>query len=196
MLATFNPGKVRELRELFGEIPFTVSGLRDFDDVGEVEETGSTFRENAEIKARAFASQTGQLCLADDSGLEVMALGGAPGVHSARFAGKETGYEVKIAKLLQELQNTNYPGRRARFVCVMALANTDGEILHIAEGVCDGHIAAEPRGVGGFGYDPIFIPDRYDATFAELGDEIKQQISHRGRAAQLIIRYLLDFIAV
>lgn len=195
VLATGNAGKISELRDLFRDLPFELKTLRDFDRIVDVDETGSTFRENAELKARGFAVQTGHLSLADDSGLEVEALGNAPGVHSARFAG-DAGYDVKISRLLSMLNETGDAVRRARFVCVMALADTDGRIVYSAEGVCTGSIARSPRGQNGFGYDPIFSPDGFGGTFGELGNEIKRSVSHRARAAELIIRYLLDFIAV
>lgn len=195
VLATGNAGKISELRDLLGDLPLELKSLRDFESIADIAETGSTFRENAELKAGGFAIQTGHLSLADDSGLEVEALGNAPGVHSARFAGA-VGYDVKIPKLLTLLDDTGDAQRRARFVCVMALASPDGRIIYSAEGVCEGAIANAPRGRHGFGYDPIFIPDGYGMTFGELGDEIKRSVSHRAKAAELIIRYLLHFIAV
>jgi XTP/dITP diphosphohydrolase len=196
VLATGNLGKLCELKELFRDLPLELKSLRDFERLVDVDETGSTFRENAELKARGFALQTGHLSLADDSGLEIEALGNAPGVHSARFAGEGTGYDVKIPRLLAMLDDAGFPNRRARFVCVMALADSHGRIVYSAEGVCSGSIARSPRGSNGFGYDPIFTPDGFDQTFGELGDHIKRSISHRAKAAELIIRYLLDFIAV
>lgn len=195
VLATGNSGKLSELRDLFRDLPLELKSLRDFERIVDVRETGSTFRENAELKARGFAMQTGHLSLADDSGLEIEALENAPGVHSARFAG-DAGYDVKIPKLLTMLDDTGDADRRARFVCVMALADRNGEIVYSAEGVCVGSIAHSTRGENGFGYDPIFSPDGFDKTFGELCDEIKRSVSHRARAAELIIRYLLDFIAV
>jgi non-canonical purine NTP pyrophosphatase (RdgB/HAM1 family) len=196
VLATGNPGKVRELRELFRAVPFELKSLRDFGGIVDVAETGSTFEENAILKARGFASQTGEISLADDSGLEVESLGNAPGVLSARFAGADAGYDVKIRTLLRMIEETADHARRARFVCVMAIADPGGNVLNIARGVCSGTIAREPRGTNGFGYDPVFVPDGYDQTFGELSDEVKSQVSHRSRAAQLIIRYLLDFTGV
>ena len=196
VLATRNAGKIREFRGLFHGLPLELKSLRDFEDMPEVEETGQTYGQNAELKARASASQTGQLSLADDSGLEIEALGNAPGVLSARFAGADAGYDDKIPKLLSMLTDSGDTERRARFVCSAALADPRGVILYTAEGVCSGTIAEDARGTGGFGYDPIFVPDGYDQTFAELPDDIKRRISHRARASELIIRYLLDFTAV
>src|SRR5687768_9681575 len=152
LLATMNAGKVRELAEQFSVLPLSISSLENRPGIHEMEETGTTFRENAELKARGFALQTRDLCLADDSGLEVDALGGAPGVYSSRFAGVEAGYEEKIAQLLTLVDTANTADRQARFVCVMALANDSGEILHIAEGICEGSLAESPRGTLGFGY--------------------------------------------
>ena len=196
VLATGNPGKINELRELLRDIPFELKTLRDFENIREVEETGSTFHENAVIKACGFAQQTGHLSLADDSGLEIEALGGAPGVHSARFAGADAGYDAKNASLLGLLGESGDTERRARFVCVMALSDSSGRLIHTAAGICTGSVAHSPRGNKGFGYDPIFVPDGFDQTFGELGVEVKQRISHRARATELIIRYLLHFTDV
>ena len=196
VVATGNPGKVREIRGLLADLPFEVLGLSDFDNIREIDETGATFTENAILKARGYAEQTGALTLADDSGLEVDVLGKAPGVFSARYGGKNTSYEHKIEKLLGEIELAGDTDRRARFVCSMALADERGGVLHVSEGVCEGQIALAPRGGNGFGYDPVFIPDGFTATFGELPDEMKQQISHRSRAVSGIIRYLLEFNAV
>ena len=196
VLATGNMGKVRELSDLFREVPLKIKSLADFEQIEDVEETGSTFEQNAILKAQGFARQTGYISIADDSGLEVDALEGAPGVLSARFAGADAGYDVKIPKLLAMLDATEDELRLARFACVMAIADPDGRVLHTAHGICTGAIARSPRGANGFGYDPIFVPDGYDQTFGELGDEVKSQISHRARAARVIIRYLLDFTGV
>jgi XTP/dITP diphosphohydrolase len=196
VLATGNQGKIREFRSLLSVLPFQLMSLLDFDNVSEVEETGTTYLENARLKAEGFARQTGYLSLADDSGLEIEALTDAPGVQSARFAGVDAGYDVKIPKLLALLEQTGDPTRRARFVCSAALSDASGKILYTAEGVCPGTIAEAPRGSGGFGYDSIFIPDGHRQTFGELSEVTKQQISHRARAVELIIRYLLDYTAV
>ena len=196
VLATTNAGKIRELRELFQRLPIELKSLDDFDAVQDVDETGSTFYENAVIKAQGFARQTRHLTLADDSGLEVEALGNEPGVRSARFAGADTGYDIKIPKLLELIDATTDTSRRARFVCVMAVSDADGRIIHTAEGICPGSIARAPAGNGGFGYDPIFVPDGFSQTFGELSEDTKQSISHRAKAAELIMRYLLDFIAM
>lgn len=196
LIATGNAGKVAEMRELLKDLPVDLRGLADFGQLSEVEETGATFTENAALKARYYARNTGLIALADDSGLEVFALGNAPGIYSARYAGANASDAQKTEKLLRELKATGDAARRARFVCAMTLANPDGTILFTTEGICAGCISDAPRGVNGFGYDPVFIPDGYRQTFGELFGEIKHKISHRARAAEKIIRYLADFIVV
>lgn len=196
LIATGNRGKARELRRLFAELPVEFLDLNDFARISEAAETGASFRENAALKAAGYARQTGIWALADDSGLEVEALGGAPGIYSARFGGPAAGYDTKIAALLRQIADAGGRSRRARFVCAMALAGPGGEIRFEAVGICDGTIADAPRGTLGFGYDPVFIPEGFDQTFGELPDDIKQQISHRARASAQILRYLLDFIDV
>ena len=193
LLATRNSGKVVELRKLMEGLPFEVVGLDQFPAVSEVKETGTTFAENAVLKARGYARQCGLHTLADDSGLEVAALNGRPGVLSARYCGEGAGYDVKIAELLREIERSNSSDRRARFVANIAFADPNGEILFEVEDVCEGAIADHPRGTNGFGYDPIFVPDGFAETFGELSDEIKNSISHRARAARKIMRYLRDF---
>ena len=196
LIATKNVGKIKELEELMADTPVQLRSLNDFANVIEPEETGATFAENARLKAEFYASQTELWALADDSGLEVEALRGAPGVFSARYAGENASDEEKIAKLLQELNATQDRQRRARFVCAMAISDEKGEIKFLTEGVCDGKIALNASGTNGFGYDPIFIPDGFEQTFGELSGEIKREISHRARAAKKIIQYLCDFYAV
>ncbi len=196
LIATRNAGKVNELRDLLSGMPVELLNLNDVAPVPEVEETGATFEENAILKARGYALQTGTWALADDSGLEIEALDGAPGVLSARYGGSETGFAEKIQRLLSEIDETEDPERRARFVCSVALADAEGEVRFTAEGICAGTIAEEPRGTGGFGYDPIFIPDGFNSTFGELPVRIKQQISHRGRAIAKIMPFLRDFLDI
>ena len=159
-------------------------------------ETGSTFEENAVLKARGYALQSGLISLADDSGLEISALGNAPGVLSARYGGETTSFAEKMAMLLREMDEIGDPDRSARFVCSMAISSAFGDIIAAAEGVCEGKIAAVPRGTGGFGYDPMFVPAGYKDTFGELSDPIKREISHRARASRIILRYLQGFMAV
>ena len=196
LIATHNSGKIAELKSLFGRLPVRLFSLRDFENITSIEETGTTFEENARLKARGYAIQTGTCALADDSGLEIAALNNAPGVISARYAGENSGFDEKMEKVLAQLDRTGDLIRAARFVCVMALAGEDGNILFTAKGVCEGTIAEKPRGTNGFGYDPIFVPAGFKYTFGELPEDIKRKISHRGRASAIIIRYLLDFIAV
>ncbi|HKX84406.1 MAG TPA: RdgB/HAM1 family non-canonical purine NTP pyrophosphatase [Pyrinomonadaceae bacterium] len=196
LVATGNRGKIRELAQLLANAPLKLIGLHDLSSVAEVAETGSTFADNAAIKAAGYATQSGHWSLADDSGLEVTALDNRPGVHSARYGGRHATYEMKIEKLLAEIAASGQEDRSARFVCCMAISNPLGRIVFEAKGVCDGSIAFEPVGANGFGYDPIFIPDRFASTFGELDDAVKQQISHRARASREIIRYLLDFMGV
>lgn len=193
LIATGNAGKVRELSEMLNVLPFDVKGLSEVANLADVAETGTTFTENAELKAAGYARQAGLWSLADDSGLEVAALGGAPGVHSARYGGADTPYSEKMQLLLDEISASGTSERNARFVCAAVVADEAGRIMFRAEGECRGKIAAQPRGSGGFGYDPLFIPDGYDLTFAELPEQVKAEISHRARAISKIIRYLLGF---
>ena len=195
LLATGNTGKVREFEELFNVVPVRFRSLLEFPDIDEIEETGSTFAENAALKATGYAQRTGLWSLADDSGLEIDALGGAPGVMSARYGGPETTFREKMELVLDELSASNKP-RTARFVCSIVVADETGAVRAEASGECGGQIALEPRGSGGFGYDPIFVPAGFSQTFGELDDEIKSRISHRARAAAKIIRYLLDFTGI
>lgn len=191
LIGTKNVGKVRELEKLLEDSAFNLRSLNEFPDVADVEETGATFAENAILKAREYSRKTNLWALADDSGLEVDVLDGAPGVFSARYAGENASDAEKIGKLLNELQEKDE--RSARFVCVMALANEKGEIIHLAEGVCEGEIALNASGTSGFGYDPVFIPEDFGQTFGELSADVKQKISHRARAIRKIIRFLQGF---
>jgi XTP/dITP diphosphohydrolase len=182
LLGTRNPGKVIEITNILADSGWSFTSLQEFPNVGEAEENFVTFAENAIAKASFYATGTGLCALADDSGLEIEALGGAPGVFSARYAGAHASDADRRTLLLSELAKTGDTDRRARFVAVVAIARPDGEILNLSEGICEGTITFAPRGTGGFGYDPIFIPDGYDQTFAELPDTTKNLISHRARA--------------
>ncbi|HKG61696.1 MAG TPA: RdgB/HAM1 family non-canonical purine NTP pyrophosphatase [Pyrinomonadaceae bacterium] len=182
LLGTRNPGKVIEIVNILADSGWSFSSLQEFPNVGEAEENFTTFAENAIAKAQFYAAATGLCALADDSGLEVEALGGAPGVFSARYAGSNASDADRRVLLLSELAKTSDTTRRARFVAVVAISKPNGEILNTSEGICDGTIAIAPRGTGGFGYDPLFIPDGYNQTFAELPDTIKNRISHRALA--------------
>ena len=196
LVATGNKGKSTELKGLLADMPIDLLSLGDIGDFEEVEETGSTFAEHAALKARGYALQARIPTLADDSGLEVEALDNRPGVLSARYGGIDLGFDKKMLRLLDELEKTGEATRRARFVCSIAIADATGAIVHSAEGVCYGKIAQNPRGINGFGYDPLFIPDGFEQTFGELSDAVKQKISHRFRAFEQIIPFLRLFYAV
>jgi XTP/dITP diphosphohydrolase len=182
LLATRNPNKTREFRELLGQA-FDVIDLRSFPEIAIPEETCRTFEDNATLKAIAASKKLPTLVIADDSGLEVDALGGAPGIFSARYAGENAGDVPNVNKLLRELRKRNIATekRSARFRCVIALAQ-NGKLLGVFEGFVEGKIVDPPRGSGGFGYDPIFEPKGFDQTFAEMAPEMKNKISHRGKA--------------
>ena len=190
LVATGNAHKTREIRQILGR-EFEVDDLTAHPEVGQPEETGVTFKENAEIKAKAASGHFDGLVISDDSGLEVDALGGAPGVRSARFAGPEASDEDNRVRLLRELEGTGAEEakRSARFHCVMAVARR-GEILTTFDGVVEGVIAEQPRGTGGFGYDPLFVPEGYSKTFAELPVAVKNRESHRARALRKLAEYL------
>ncbi|HWS86211.1 MAG TPA: RdgB/HAM1 family non-canonical purine NTP pyrophosphatase [Pyrinomonadaceae bacterium] len=192
LVATNNAGKVGELSQLLSDFPLRLRLLGEFPDIEEAEETGETFAENATIKALYYSARTGLLTLSDDSGLAVDALDGAPGVYSARYAGREATYAERMSKLLGELEATGDAERRARFVCVIAVADPTANTLHTFEGECRGRIAHAPRGTGGFGYDPLFIPDGYDKTFGELPAEVKHTLSHRARALRQAARHFRE----
>lgn len=190
LIATRNAGKIRELIELLSNLPLRLRHLSEFPSIEEVEETGDTFAANAELKARLYSRQTNLWTLADDSGLEVDALGGAPGVFSARYGGANATDAGRNARLLAELYGTEDAKRTARFICAIALYEPNTETLEIFAGACEGRISRQPRGDKGFGYDPLFVPEGYTQTFGELPDELKQQISHRAHALNAVRSYL------
>ena len=194
LLASRNRHKIEELEQMLAGLKIEVISLEDVADMPLIEEDGKTFSENASKKARLTAMHTGFTCLADDSGLVVDALGGHPGVYSARFAGEEADDRKNNRKLLQMLQGVDGEKRQARFICVIASSDPQGHICTV-EGKCEGRIHYEERGKGGFGYDPLFIPEGYSQTFAELSREEKNRISHRGQAL-LKARTLLEKIPV
>ena len=183
VLATLNPGKVRELVALLGDVPFDIASLADVPGATLPEETGATYVDNALLKARAGARLTGCATLADDSGLEVDALDGQPGVRSARFGGAGLDDAGRVALLLSRLRDVPAGRRGARFRCVMALVDESGRERTV-EGVAEGEIAMEPRGAGGFGYDPVFFYPPLGQTFGELSDADKARVSHRALAAR------------
>lgn len=194
VLASRNPKKIKELKALLADLPVRVLSLDDFCGVPEVEETGQTFAENAEIKAKTVAQATGLISVADDSGLEVDALGGQPGVYSNRFAGPDATDRDKYMRILELLQGVSDDNRTARFHAAVAVATPEGETV-VVEGTCEGRIARKPRGEGGFGYDPIFYLPEFGRTMAELPPDVKNQISHRAKAmhaAKNVIRRLLS----
>lgn len=188
VLSTRNPGKVKEMRALLEGLPIELIPASDLPDAPEVEEDGATLQDNAQKKAEVLAAHTGLPALADDTGLEVTALAGRPGVHSARFAGPEADDAANRQKLLQALAGAR--DRSARFRTVIAFA--EGGQLRFFEGVCPGRILEEERGTGGFGYDALFAPEGRPRTFAEMPEVEKNELSHRGRALRSFARYLRE----
>jgi len=182
ILASRNKGKLREFQALFNESGLELMSLDDWPEVGELTEKGSTFLDNAREKAWQVVEKTGQPAMADDSGLVVEALDGRPGVHSARYAGPDASPEDRNRKLLGELEGVADADRQAAFVCVLVLAWPQGREI-VAEGRCEGYISLEPKGGGGFGYDPVFYLPEYGATMAQLDPAVKNRISHRARAS-------------
>lgn len=183
VVATRNPGKVAEIRAALEGLPIGLTAVTDIlKDAPPIEETGTTFEENARIKATTLAPLLGEWTLGEDSGLVVPALGGQPGVYSARWAGKHGDDAANNAKLLAELARFEGEKRAAYYVSTAALANPAGEVVAVVEGRCWGVIAKEPKGDGGFGYDPLFVIPEYHASFGELSSTVKHALSHRGRA--------------
>jgi XTP/dITP diphosphohydrolase len=189
VLATLNPGKAQELSRLLGDLPIDLVSLADVVGAALPAETGATYAENALLKARTAARLTGGAALGDDSGLEVEALGGAPGLHSARFGGPGLDDAGRVALLLERLRAVPSGKRSARFVCVIALVDEAGRERSV-EGVAEGEIAPAPRGAGGFGYDPVFFYPPLGRTFGELSDREKEGVSHRALAARAARRLL------
>jgi len=188
LVATTNDAKLREIRSLLTDLPIALVTLAGWPDLPPPEETGRTFAENARLKARYYAAGTGLLAVAEDSGLEIDALGGAPGVESARFGGTHTSYAQKFALIYERLRAGPADGSSARFVCALALAEGD-DVLFETQGTVEGHIASEPKGEGGFGYDPIFYYPPFGCTLAEAGER-KSAVSHRGAAFRAFRAYL------
>jgi len=189
LIATRNPGKVQEIGDLVKDLPIVFFSLSDVADAPDVVEDGRTFEENALKKARTLAAATGMVTLADDSGLCIDALDGRPGVQSARYAGKDASDAEKCIRILQEMENVPDHARTARFVCAMAFVTPEGE-EKMFRGSCEGKITREPRGTGGFGYDPIFYFEEAGCTFAEMDRQSKNRVSHRGRALRAFARFL------
>ncbi|MCI7643770.1 MAG: RdgB/HAM1 family non-canonical purine NTP pyrophosphatase [Lentisphaeria bacterium] len=190
VVATANAHKVEEYKKLIGDQQVELLSLLDYPGCPEIIENGSSFEENASLKAVAASKYCGIPVFADDSGLEIEALNGAPGIFSARYA--ETN-EKRIERVLSEMQGI--ANRKARFVCVIAIA-FNGEVIETFEGVVNGHISDRPRGSNGFGYDPIFVPEGYDESFAEMSEEAKNQISHRSEAYRKAVEFIEDEMSI
>jgi XTP/dITP diphosphohydrolase len=188
LLASHNEGKVREILALLPADGAEIETLAAYPEAGEVEETGKSFEENARLKATEYARRTGCWTIAEDSGLMVDALGGEPGVYSARWAGEPGDDAANNAKLMNELEGVQ--NRRARYVCVIALARPDGEVVACVRGVCEGRISEVPLGTGGFGYDPFFVAEGESRTNAELPPDEKNALSHRGQALRSFLPLL------
>lgn len=193
IVATRNAGKVNEFKEMLGRLGYDVESLLDYETAPETDETGSTFEENAELKSREAAAYFGHAVLSDDSGLEVDALDGAPGVYSARFAGEDKSDEANNALLLEKLTGVPAEKRTARFVCALSLAKPSGETLTV-RGTMEGTIGFERKGTNGFGYDPLFIIPSLNQTAAELTKSEKASISHRGQALRKLELALTTFL--
>jgi XTP/dITP diphosphohydrolase len=189
VIATTNPGKIREIEGILRGVPVELRTLASLPAIAEPEETGATFADNARLKALYYASATGFPCVADDSGLEIDALGGLPGVHSARWEGDD--YAIKFAKIRERLAERGLTTSAARFVCRVALAEA-GRIVFESEGTVEGTIAPEPRGEHGFGYDPIFFYPPFARTLGEVPRDEKAAVSHRGKAFSALRDYLLS----
>lgn len=194
IFATGNAGKMKEIRLILGDLGCEILSMKEAGADPEIVEDGMTFAENAEIKAKAVWACTGDIVLADDSGLEVDYIGGEPGVYSARYMGEDTSYEIKNRNLIERLKDAPEDERTARFVCNIAAVMPDGRVLH-TEATMEGVIAHEPAGSGGFGYDPILMIPEYGVTSAELTIDQKNRISHRGKALEAMkgeIRKVLE----
>ena len=187
VFASHNAGKIKEIKELLQPFGINVKSALDME-LPDVEETGSTFAENSLLKSQTIAELTGLPCIADDSGLCVDALNGAPGVYSARYAPNRD-FDKGMEKLLAEMAQSPNKSRKAHFSCVISLAFPNGG-YELFEGRVDGHIATEKQGIGGFGYDPLFIPDGFAKSFAQMSKDEKNQVSHRGRAVEKLKAYL------
>jgi len=194
VIATKNQKKKEEIVRLLGNTGMKIWSLADFRDIPPIEEDGSNFDENAVKKATVVAAKTGMLTLADDSGLEVEALDGRPGIYSARYAGLDANDEMNNRKLLEELKGVPLIKRKARYKCSVALAEPDGNVK-ITRGECFGIIGTSPRGTTGFGYDPLFIVPTFSKTVAELGPRVKDKISHRAKAVHQARRIIMRHVA-
>ncbi len=185
IFATGNEGKMKEIREILGDLDIELLSLKDAGIQADIAEDGKTFEENAQIKARTICDLTGEIVLADDSGLEIDYLNKEPGIYSARYMGEDTSYRIKNANLIQRLEGVPDEKRTARFVCAIAAAFPDGSVKTVRAAM-EGRIGYEERGENGFGYDPIFYLPEYGCSSAELSMEEKNKISHRGKALRAI----------
>ena len=193
VIATSNQHKLKEFKAILKGFPLTILSLKDFPDIPVVVEDGKSFYENALKKALTVARHTDKITVADDSGIEVDALDGKPGVYSARFAGEDATDEANNTKLLKELEGVSSDKRGACFKCVLVIAQPDGETAFV-EGACRGTIIHEARGEYGFGYDPLFLVPEYDKTFSEITPEEKNKISHRARALKKLLKILPQYL--
>ena len=185
VIATGNVGKMKEIKSIFNNSEYEVVSMKEEGIIADVDENGATFEENALIKAREIAKISGNIVLADDSGLEVDYLNKEPGIYSARYMGEDTPYSVKNANIIERLENVEFEKRTARFVCAVAAVYPDGKELVVRE-TMEGYIGYEEKGKNGFGYDPIFYLKEFDKTSAEISLEEKNEISHRGKAFRAI----------
>jgi len=191
IVASRNKGKVREIMELLTGLPYKVTSLMDYPHIPEIIEDGKTYRANALKKAREVALATGKMAMSDDSGIEVKALGNAPGIYSARFAGEGASEKARNKKLFKMLEGVPMHKRQARYRCVIALVNAKGQELGVVQGTCSGYVTTKDIGENGFGFDPLFLLKRYNKTFGQLPSALKAKISHRARALKKF-RKLLD----
>ena len=190
IFATGNEGKMKEIREILGDLDIELLSLKDAGIHADIVEDGKTFEENAQIKAKAICDLTGEIVLADDSGLEIDHLNKEPGIYSARYMGEDTSYHIKNAKLIERLEGVPDEERTARFVCAIAAAFPDGNIRTVREAM-EGRIGYEERGENGFGYDPIFYVDEYNCSTASLPPDKKNEMSHRGKALRAMKEALM-----
>lgn len=195
IVASRNKGKVKEIKELLANLPFKVSSLLDYPHIPEIIEDGKTYRANALKKAREVAQATGKMAMSDDSGIEVKALGNAPGIYSSRFAGEGASEKARNRKLFKMLKGVPMHKRQARYRCVIAFVNSKGQELGVVQGTCSGYVTTRDMGSNGFGFDPLFLLKRYNKTFGQLPPELKAKISHRARALKKFRRLLSQVIA-
>jgi XTP/dITP diphosphohydrolase len=189
LVATTNTGKLREIRSVLGEVPIELVTLRDLPTIEEPEETGLTFEDNARLKALYYSERSGMTTVAEDSGLVIDGLDGEPGVRSARFLRPDASYAERFADIFHRLSGPPEKNRAARFVCALAVADR-GHVIYEARGSVEGEIAREPRGTAGFGYDPIFYYPPYGATLAEVGEDAKLAVAHRGQAFRALTSWI------